>query len=169
MKQDVRDLLNLQINKELFSSYLYLSIANFFEEKGLSGFANWYNVQALEEKDHAMLFVQYMHNNDAKIVYEALEKPQETWENVLAALKEGLVHEVYITDSINKIYSVALDNKDFRTTQFLDWFIKEQGEEEMNARDLILKTEIVGENGKSLYILDQELAKRVYAAPSLVL
>lgn len=169
MKQDVRDLLNQQINKELFSSYLYLSIANFFEEKGLSGFANWYNVQALEEKDHAMLFVQYMHNNDAKIVYEALEKPQETWENVLAALKEGLVHEVYITDSINKIYSVALDNKDFRTTQFLDWFIKEQGEEEMNARDLILKTEIVGENGKSLYILDQELAKRVYAAPSLVL
>ncbi len=169
MKIDVSKLMNEQINKEFFSAYLYLSIANYFEEKGLSGFANWYNVQAQEEKDHAMLFVQFMHNNDSKIVYEALEKPQETWKDTLDALHAGLEHEIFITDSINNIYAVALENKDFRTTQFLDWFIKEQGEEEMNARDLIQKAEIVGSNGKSLYILDQELAKRIYSPPSLVL
>lgn len=169
MDKYVSTLLNEQINKEFFSAYLYLSFSNYFEDLGLSGFANWYFVQAQEERDHALLFVKFMQNNDIKITYEAIDKPDNNWDNPLEVLKDGLDHEIFITESINNIYSVAIENKEFRTTQFLDWFIKEQGEEEMSARDLIRKAEIIGSEGKHLYLLDQELAKRVYNPPSLVL
>ena len=169
MDKKVTALLNKQVNKEFFSAYLYLSFANYCESRGLSGFANWYNIQAQEERDHAMLFVKYLQNNDEPLVYEAIQKPANTWENELAVLKAGLAHEKYITDSINNIYATALDVKDFRTTQFLDWFIKEQGEEETNAIELIQKAELIGGDGNGLYLLDQELALRVYVAPSLVI
>jgi len=169
MDKKVTTLLNQQINKEFFSAYLYLSFANYFESRGLSGFANWYNIQAQEERDHAMLMVKYLQNNDEPLIYEAIQKPANTWENELAVLKAGLAHEKYITDSINNIYATALEVKDFRTTQFLDWFIKEQGEEETNANELIQKAELIGRDGNGLYLLDQELFTRVYAAPSLVI
>lgn len=169
MDKKVSSLLNDQINKEFFSSYLYLSYANYFEEKGLSGFANWFDVQAQEEKDHAMLIVKYMHNNDMKIEYEAIKKPASSWANELEVLKNGLAHEMYITASINNIYATAIEEKDFRTTQFLDWFVKEQGEEEMNSRDLIRKAELINGESKGLYLLDQELSKRVYNPPTLVI
>jgi len=169
MDKKVTALLNQQINKEFFSAYLYLSFANYCEGRGLSGFANWYNIQAQEERDHAMLIVKYLQNNGEILIYEEIKKPANTWENELAVLKAGLAHEKYITDSINTIYATALDVKDFRTTQFLDWFIKEQGEEETNAIELIQKAELIGHDGNGLYLLDQELFTRVYAAPSLVL
>ncbi|MDD4354190.1 MAG: ferritin [Sphaerochaetaceae bacterium] len=169
MDKKVIALLNQQVNKEFFSAYLYLSFANYFENRGLSGFANWYLIQAQEERDHAMLFVKFLQNNDESLIYEAIEKPASTWENEMEVLKAGLAHEKFITDSINKIYATALDLKDFRTTQFLDWFIKEQGEEETNANELIQQAELIGKSGNGLYMLDQKLALRVYAAPSLVL
>ena len=169
MDKKVTSLLNQQVNKEFFSAYLYLSFANYFENRGLSGFANWYLIQAQEERDHAMLFVKFLQNNDESLIYEAIEKPANTWENEMEILKAGLAHEKFITDSINKIYATALDLKDFRTTQFLDWFIKEQGEEETNANELIQQAELIGRSGNGLYMLDQKLALRVYAAPSLVL
>ena len=122
----IKDLLNQQINKEFYSAYLYLAFSNYFSERNLSGFSNWYRIQ-------------------------------------------GLQHERYVTDLIHTIYDAAYSVKDFRTMQFLDWFVKEQGEEEKNAEDLLKKMELFGGDPKSLYLLDQELAARTYAAPSLVL
>ena len=141
LNEKVAELLNTQVNKEFYSAYLYLAFSNYFSEEGLDGFSNWYLIQAQEERDHAMLFVQYMQNNDAKVTF----------------------------DTINNIYGTAYDIKDFRTMQFLDWFVKEQGEEETNANDLIKKMELFGSDPKSLYLLDQEMAARTYTAPSLVL
>jgi len=132
-------------------------------------FANWYKVQAQEERDHAMLFYQYLQNNNCPVTLEAIEKPNVKLENTMDALKAGLVHEEYVTSLINAICAAAHEVNDFRTLQFLDWFIKEQGEEETNATDLITKMELFGSDPKSLYMLNSELAARVYTAPSLVL
>ena len=165
----VHELLNQQINKEFYSAYLYLQFSNYFKAKGLDGFANWYMVQAQEERDHAILFYQYLQNNSAAVTLEAIDKPTESFEDNMAVLKAGLEHEIYVTSLINDIYAAAYEVRDFRTMQFLDWFVKEQGEEETNANDLISKMELFGSDPKSLYMLNQELGTRVYAAPSLVL
>ncbi len=169
MDKKVAGLLNEQINKELYSAYLYLDMANFYSDKGLEGFANWYEIQAKEEQDHAMLIYQYLHNNSEKVTLEAVAKPDKTYETLMDPLKAGLEHEKYVTSLINNIYAAAQEVKDFRTTQFLDWFIKEQGEEEKNSSDQITKMELFGDDAKSLYMLNSELATRVYSAPSLVL
>lgn len=169
LNETVKDLLNQQINKEFYSAYLYLDFSNYFEAKGLNGFANWYKVQAQEERDHAMLFYQYLHNNNASVTLEAIAKPDVVLESDMGVLQAGLQHELYVTGLINDIYADAYQVKDFRTMQFLDWFVKEQGEEETNATDLIKKMELFGSDPKGLYMLDQELAARTYAAPSLTL
>lgn len=169
INEKVAALLNEQINKEFYSAYLYLDMNNFFEDRGLDGFANWYKIQAQEERDHAMLFYQHMQNNDLKVTLGAIAQPDKVFNCDVDVLKAGLAHEEFVTASINNIYSAAYKAKDFRTMQFLDWFIKEQGEEETNARDMITKMELFGSDPKSLYMLNQELAGRVYTAPSLVL
>ncbi len=169
IKENVAKLLNTQINKELYSAYLYLEFSNFYTEQGLSGFANWYNIQAQEERDHAMLFMQYMQNNDLKVTLEAIEKPAAELKDNMDPLKAGLAHEEYVTSLIHTIYDAAYEEKDFRTMQFLDWFVKEQGEEETNANDMIKKMELFGQDPKSLYMLDQEMASRTYSEPSLTL
>lgn len=165
----VRELLNQQINKELYSAYLYLDFSNYFEERGLDGFANWYFIQAQEERDHAMLFYRYLLNNNEKVTLEAIDKPDKNLSSDMAVLQAGLEHEIYVTSLINDIYAAAYDVKDFRTMQFLDWFVKEQMEEEKNADDMITKMELFGSDAKGLYSLDAEYAARVYTAPSLVL
>ena len=167
--QKVADLLNDQINKEFYSAYLYLDMSNYFEGRGLNGFANWYKIQAQEERDHAMLFYQYMQNNDCKVTLKAIDQPDHVFHTDMEVLEAGLTHEEYVTSLINNIYAAAYEVKDFRTMQFLDWFIKEQGEEETNARDMITKMNLFGNDPKSLYRLNQELAGRAYSAPSLVL
>ena len=169
MDKKVAGLLNDQINKELYSAYLYLDMANFYDEKGLDGFANWYEIQAKEEQDHAMLIYQYLHNNNEKVTLEAIAKPDKTFTTLLDPLTAGLAHEQYVTSLINNIYTAAQEVKDFRTTQFLDWFIKEQGEEEKNSSDQITKMELFGDDARRLYMLNEELKSRVYSAPSLVL
>ena len=169
MDQKVAYLLNDQINKEFYSAYLYLDMANFYTRKGLDGFANWYEIQAKEEQDHAMLMYQYLHNNDVEVTLEAIAKPDKVFSTLMDPLKVGLEHEKYVTSLINNIYSAAVAVNDFRTTQFLDWFIKEQGEEEKNSTDLITKMELFGDDARSLYMLNSELAGRVYSAPLLVL
>ncbi len=169
LNETVRDLLNQQVNKEFYSAYLYLDFSNYFAARGLDGFANWYKIQAQEERDHAMLFYQYLHNNNAAVTLEAIAKPDVALESDMGVLKAGLAHELYVTGLINDIYAAAYQVKDFRTMQFLDWFVKEQGEEETNANDLIAKMELFGSDPKSLYMLNSELAARVYSAPSLVL
>lgn len=169
LDKKVIELLNSQINKEFFSAYLYLDFANFFESKGLEGFANWYKVQAQEERDHAMLFYQYLQNNNQRVDFQAIAKPDVEMESLMDPLKAALAHEEYVTDSIHTIYTAAQEVHDYRTLQFLDWFVKEQGEEETNANNLITKMELFGSDAKGLYMLDNELKARVYAAPSLVL
>lgn len=169
MDAKVSALLNEQINKELYSAYLYLDFANYYVEEGLDGFANWYQIQAQEERDHAMLFVKYLQNNGEKVTYEAVAKPDKALDSHMAPLKAGLEHERYVTSLIHTIYDAAYAVKDFRTMQFLDWFVKEQGEEETNADNLIKKMELFGSDAKGLYMLDSELGARTYSEPSLVL
>lgn len=169
LNKQVKELLNQQINKEFYSAYLYLDFSNYFEARCLDGFANWYKIQAQEERDHAMLFYQYLHNNNEAVTLDAIAKPDVVLDSDMTVLKAGLNHELYVTSLINDIYAAAYEVKDFRTMQFLDWFVKEQGEEETNASDLISKMELFGSDPKSLYMLNGELATRVYSAPSLVL
>ena len=169
MDSKVAKLINEQVNKEFYSAYLYLDFANYYAEAGLDGFENWYKVQAQEEMDHAMLFYQYLHNNGEKVTLDAIAKPDIELNDNLAPLKAGLEHEKYVTSLINDIYDAAFAVKDFRTMQMLDWFVKEQGEEEKNAEDMITKFELFGSDPKGLYMLNNELASRVHSAPSLVL
>ena len=169
MTEKVHELLNQQINKELYSAYLYLDFSNYFKEKGLDGFANWYMIQAQEERDHAMLFYTYLQNENEKVTLLGIDKPDKVINEPMDVLLAGLEHEKYVTSLINDIYAAAYEVKDFRTMQFLDWFVKEQGEEETNANDLITKMELFGGDPRSLYLLNQELSARVYSAPSLVL
>lgn len=169
MDAKVSKLLNEQINKEFYSAYLYLLFVQYFSQKGLAGFANWYTVQAQEERDHAMLFLKYMQNNDQPVILEAIAKPEASLLSDLHVLKAGLEHEQFVTASIHSIFERASEVKDFRTMQFLDWFIREQGEEETNAGDLVKKLTLFGGDAKGLYMLDQELGARVYSPPSLTL
>ncbi|MBQ8879722.1 MAG: ferritin [Clostridia bacterium] len=165
----VHALLNNQINKEFYSAYLYLDFSNYFKARGLDGFANWYKIQAEEERDHAMLFYTYLQNENMPVTLEAIDKPDKVLDSDMSVLKAGLEHEIYVSSLINDIYAAAHEAKDFRTMQFLDWFVKEQGEEETNANDLITKMELFGSDPRGLYLLNQELSARVYTAPSLVL
>lgn len=169
LNKKIAELINSQINKEFFSAYLYLDMANYYVEEGLNGFANWMNVQAQEERDHAMLFTTYLQNNSESVTLTAIDAPGKNYENFKVPLEASLKHEQFITDSIHNIYSEAVKVNDFRTVQFLDWFVKEQGEEEKNVEDLIKRYDLFGNDSKGLYMLDTEVGARVYTAPSLVL
>lgn len=169
LKKEIVTLINEQINKEFFSAYLYLDMANFYAHKGLMGYENWFKVQAQEEMAHAMLFRQYLLNNGYAVESPAIGDPTKEYADNKAPLLEALAHEQYVTASINTIYEEAMKHKDYRTLQFLDWFIMEQGEEEMNAEENIQKYELFGSDPKGLYMLDRELLGRTFTAPSLVL
>ncbi len=169
MDAKVKELLNDQINKEFYSAYLYMDFSNYFAEVGLDGFENWYMVQAKEERDHAMLFYRYLINNDEKVTLKPIDSPDWTPSDNMAPLKKSLEHEKYVTELINNIYHEAHEVKDYRTMQFLDWFVSEQMEEEKNAKDMITKMELYSSDGKALYMLNEELKARTYTAPSLVL
>ncbi len=142
MNAAVAQLINEQINKEFYSAYLYLDFANYYAAAGLDGFENWYRVQAQEERDHALLFFQYLLNNGVAVSFGAVDAPDWTRGDHMTPLKKALEHEQYVTSLINGIYAAAYDDRDFRTMQLLDWFVKEQGEEEKNASDLITKMEL---------------------------
>ena len=156
LNEKVASLLNEQINKEFYSAYLYLEFSAYFEDEGLDGFANWYKVQAQEERDHAMLMFQYLQNNSHRPVLEGIARPTAAPNGRLEVLKAGLAHEQYVTNLIHTIYDAA-------------YGVKEQGEEEKTAEDMIKKMELYGDDAKGLYMLNSELAGRTYAAPSLVL
>ena len=169
MKKNIAKMLSNQVNMELFSAYLYLEFSNWLMDQGLTGFAHWYRVQAMEERDHAMLIYDYLHHNNETVDLAAIEQPTTDAKGVMDILKAGLEHEELITNSINDIYEAALKEKDYRTKEFLDWFVKEQGEEEANANDLIDRATILGDDRKALYIMNGELATRAYAPPSLTI
>lgn len=169
LKKEVSALLEQQINKELYSAYLYLDISNYYYAKNLNGFGNWFKIQAQEEQDHALLFLTYLQNNGEAPKLAAIAAPDKTFSNFRDPLAAALEHEEYVTSLINTIYAEAMKANDFRTLQFLDWFVKEQGEEEKNTNDLLGRFDLFGSDLKSLYALDAELASRTYSAPSLTL
>ena len=169
LEKQLVDLLNDQVNMEWYSAYFYLGIYGYYTDKNLDGFANWFHVQAQEERDHAMLFVTYLLNNGSKLDLGDVKAASTSFANYKEPLQAAFQHELAVTKSIYKIYDEAQNLKDFRTMQFLDWFVKEQAEEETNANDNIKKMELFGTDSKGLYMLDQEMGTRMYTAPSLVL
>lgn len=169
LTKEVAALLEQQINKELYSAYLYLDMSNYYNDKNLDGFGNWFLIQAQEERDHAMLFLTYLQNNGVRPKLSAVDAPDKVFETFRDPLAAALEHEEYVTSLIHDIYAAAMAAKDFRTLQFLDWFVKEQGEEEKNASDLLGRFDLFGSDAKSLYALDAEMGARTYSAPSLVL
>ena len=169
MNEKIAALLNDQINKEFYSAYLYLDISNFYDDMDLDGYANYYMIQAQEERDHALLFMKYMQNNGLKVTLEAIGKPDKTFESVLDPMVAAAEHERYVTALINAIYHEAHEAKDYRTMKFLDWFVDEQMEEEDSADTMISRYKLFGTDPKGLYLLDQEYAGRTYTAPSLTL
>lgn len=162
LNKKIAQLVNEQVNKELYSGYLYLDFANYYADEGLDGFAHWYEVQAQEERDHAMMMRRYLIDNGIRVTFGAIAQPDKKFADLTAPLKAGYEHEQYVTSLINNIYAEAFAIKDFKTMQFLDWFIKEQGEEEKNAEDMLKKFELFGHDAKGLYALNQELLARVY-------
>ena len=169
MNSRIAQLLNEQINKEFYSAYLYLDMAIHYDHLSLNGYANYYTIQAQEERDHALLFMQYMQNNGLKVTLEAIAKPDKTFDSVLSPMEVAAEHERYVTSLINNIYREAHADGDYRTMKFLDWFIDEQMEEENSADTMIGQYKLFGGSPQGLYQLNQEYAGRVYTAPSLTL
>lgn len=163
------DLIDKQINMEWYSAYLYLDIHDYYIDQELDGFGNWFYIQTQEERDHAMLFVKYLQNNNCRIRLFDVKAPDVRFSDFREPAAAAFKHEQEATASINNIYATAYGLKDFRTMQFLDWFIKEQNEEEKNTETIVKKYDLFGGEAKGLYMLDSELATRVYAAPTLVI
>ena len=169
MNEKITALLNDQINKEFYSAYLYLDIANYYDELDLNGYANYYMVQAQEERDHALLFMKYMQSIGLKVTLDAIDKPDKTFTSILDPLEMAAEHERYVSALINDIYHECHEARDYRTLKFLDWFVDEQREEEDSADSMVSRYKLFGQDPRGLYLLDQEYAGRVYTAPSLVL
>lgn len=162
LKQKMIDEINGQITKELFSSYLYLSMQAYFDGIGLKGFANWMMVQYKEETDHAMKFYNYLLAQGADVKLAAIDEPGHSWKSPLAAFEATLKHEQFITESINHLVDVAEELHDRATYNFLQWYIDEQVEEEENDNEIIDKLKMVGDNKGGLFMIDKDLAARQY-------
>ena len=169
LNKEIVSMLNEQLNMEFYSAYLYLDIYSYYTDKNLNGFGNWFNVQAQEERDHAMLFMKYLLNNSEKVTLKAIKAPDAIFGTFRDPVQAAFDHERKVTASINDIYAAAYPLKDFRTMQFLDWFVKEQGEEEKNVDDIGKKYDLFASEPKGLYMLDNELAARVYVPATLVI
>jgi ferritin len=158
--------INAQINKELFSEYLYLSMSAWFAKENLDGFANWMLVQAQEEHFHAMKFFNYVIERGGEVELLAIEKPAKEFKNPLAAFKAALEHEQFITKSINELMDLAIKEKDHAARSFLQWYVDEQVEEEANADRIVNQLKMVGDNIQVLFMLDRELGQRTYTEPT---
>jgi len=164
LEKKIVDLLQEQVNLEWYSAYFYLDIYGYYADKNLDGFANWFYVQVQEERDHAMMFVHYLLANGNKLALQDIKASSVHFDAFGEPLQAAFQHELAVTKSIHKIYEKAQEVKDFRTQQFLDWFVKEQGEEEKNIEDLVKKYALFGKDERGLYLLNTELASRAYAA-----
>ena len=158
--------INDQINAEMWSAYLYLSMSQDIYAKGYKGIAHWFKVQFLEEQAHAAIMINYMHSQDAKVILAPIAKVQTEWKTVLAAFEDTLEHEKKVTAMINNLCDIADEDKDRAAANFLAWFIDEQVEEEENALDLITQCKMIGDNLNGMIMLDKELAVRQYVTPS---
>ena len=154
--------INEQINAELWSAYLYLSMSMDAEAKGYKGVANWFYVQWLEEQDHAHILMNYLNSRDCKVELKPIKEVRTEWNSILEMFQETLRHEKVVTSLINNLAAIAAEDRDFASSNMLVWFINEQVEEEESARDKIFAVEAVEGNKYGMYQLDKELASRVY-------
>lgn len=168
INEKIERAINDQINAEFYSAYFYLSMAAYFENLNLSGFANWMKVQYQEEVAHAMKFFNYVNERGGKVVLKAIDTPPHTWDSPTHIFQESLQHEVKVTGLINNLIDLAIQEKDHATSNFLQWYIQEQVEEEANAEIILSKLKMIQHSPESLYILDKELATRVFVDPTTV-
>lgn len=166
LKENVQKALNDQINAEFFSSYLYLSMATYFETNSLSGFANWMTIQAQEELTHAMKILNYVNERGARVALSTIEGPKTEWNSSLEAFEEAYQHEQKITGLINDLTDLAIAEKDHATKNFLQWFVTEQVEEEASVDEIVNKLKLIGDSGHGLFMLDREMSQRVFTPPA---
>lgn len=162
----IQDAINQQINAEFWSAYLYLAMAMHFENEGYAGIANWFRIQFKEEQAHAEIFINYLNSRGGRVVLKPIDAVPESWESPLAAFEATLAHEQKVTALINNLYALAEAEHDYATRGKLDWFVSEQVEEEETATNFIERLKLIGNDGLALYMLDQELASRVYNVPA---
>ncbi len=160
LKASILNILNKQINEELYSSYLYLSMSAYFSSINLDGFAKWMKIQSAEEYGHAMKIYDYVIQCDGKVTLKAINNPKSQWKSALEVFQDTLKHEQYISGCINNIVNLAIKEKDHATNNFFQWFVAEQVEEEANARNIVDKLKMIGETKSGLFMLDRELGKR---------
>jgi ferritin len=156
----IQDAMNEQINRELFSAYLYLSMAAYLEEKNLSGFAHWMRLQEAEEREHAMKFYDFVLERGGKVTLKGIDTPKTEWKSTLELAEEVAAHEAMISASINTLYELAIKEKDYPTQIMLQWFITEQVEEEKNAAEIVANLKLIEERGTAVLMLDHRLGKR---------
>ncbi len=166
LSEKLHKAINEQINAELWSAYLYLAMSLDAETKGYKGVANWFYVQFQEEQAHARIFMNYLNSRDAKVTLLPIAEVPATWNSVLDMFKQTLEHEKKVTGLINNLAAIANEDRDFASINRLVWFIDEQVEEEESARDMIANVEAVEDNKYGMYMLDKDLATRVYNVPS---
>ena len=166
ISKKLHDAINAQINAELWSAYLYLAMSMDAETKGYKGVANWFFIQFKEEQDHARIFMNYLNSRDAKVELLPIDPVPATWNSVLDMFKQTLEHEKKVTGLIQNLMTIAKEDKDDASENRLIWFIDEQVEEEESAREMIASFEAVEGNKYGMYMLDKELASRVYNVPS---
>ncbi len=166
IKAKIQDALNKQLNAELYSSYLYLSMAAYFESVSLKGFANWMRVQAREELVHAMKFYAYINERSGRVNLASISAPSAQWDSPLAAFEQVYEHEQKVTGLINDLVTLAVSEADHATNNFLQWFVAEQVEEESSADEIVQKLRLLGEDRSGLFMLDQELGQRIFTPPA---
>lgn len=166
LKEKISKTFNEQITEELFSSYLYLSMSAYFQSVNLPGFANWMRVQAQEELMHAMKFYDYINGRRGRVLLKEIKTPQHEWKSPLEIFEAALKHEEYITEKINNLVDISITEKDHASNVFLQWFVNEQVEEEANADDIINRLSLIGDSKDGLFMIDRELATRVFTMPA---
>ncbi len=166
LKPVMQDALNEQINAELFSGYLYLSMAAYFESRNLKGMANWMRVQEQEERFHALKFYDYIVERGGTVVLGAIAAPETAWASPLAAFQAAYEHELKVTARINALVDLAMKESDHATTAFLQWYVNEQVEEEASVDGVVQQLKLGGDNSSALFMIDKELAARVFTPPA---
>jgi len=160
LSKKMEEALNAQINAEFWSAYLYLSMSMHFENKGLSGFAKWFRMQANEEKDHALRFIDYINSRGGRVLLEPIEKVAQSWDSPLASFEDTLKHEKEVTAMIHNLVTLANEEKDYATLSMLQWFVDEQVEEEETAQKYVDALKFVGSEKLGVYMLNTELGNR---------
>jgi ferritin len=164
--EKMQDALNGQLNAELYSSYLYVSMSAYFQNINLGGFANWMRVQAQEELVHAMKFFDFVNERGGRVILKPIEGPPTDWESPLDVFEAAYKHEQKVTGLINDLVDLALAERDHATNIFLQWFVTEQVEEEDSANAVIQKLKLMGDAKGGLFMIDQELGQRIFTPPA---